>query len=161
MTYHDFTEKLNEGLEAEDAVEDWLRGRFPDATDITRVPIDVQKFMGDIWVWHGDSHISFEIKVDTAAERTGNAFIEYVSVDRTGAPGWALTSMADRILYIVGGKMYSFSPDEVRRKLPFWFRRFRSAKAVNKDYVGWGLLVPLVELRELCVSVLDSPLTTA
>lgn len=42
-----------------------------------------------------------EYKTDYMAHRTGNAFIETVSVDAASKPGWAYRSEADVLIYFV------------------------------------------------------------
>jgi hypothetical protein len=42
-----------------------------------------------------------QYKCDWKAGKTGNAFVETVSVDRQGKKGWAYTSQADRLIYYI------------------------------------------------------------
>ena len=48
--------------------------------------------------------LAVEYKTDHTAARTGNAFIETISVDSEQKAGWAFTSQADLLLYYVPGR---------------------------------------------------------
>jgi hypothetical protein len=71
---------------------------------------------------HLKSHQEFtvEYKTDSLASRTGNAFIETVSVDTEQKAGWAFTSQADMLLYYVPGKrvVYVLKMAAIRTRLP-------------------------------------------
>lgn len=92
---------------------------------------------------------SVEYKADFLAHRTGNAFVETVSVDTAGKPGWSTTSHASYLLYFVVEDLlvYMIPMDRLRALLPGWARSYRKARAVNDGYTTHGVLVPLVEFE--------------
>jgi hypothetical protein len=107
---------------------------------------------------HLTSHNDFtvEYKTDHTAARTGNAFIETVSVDTAGKAGWAFTSQADRLLYYVPGKgiVYVLKMTAVRARLPFWQQAYEIREVPNNGYHTHGLLVPLEELEKVAERLL-------
>ena len=97
-----------------------------------------------------------EYKTDSLASRTGNAFIETVSVDSGQKAGWAFTSQADRLLYYVPGKqiIYILKMATIRARLPFWLQTCEVREVPNNGYHTHGLLVPLEELERCAERVL-------
>lgn len=100
---------------------------------------------------HLKSHDDFtvEYKTDSAAARTGNAFIETISVDTEHKAGWAFTSQADVLLYYVPGKdtVYILKMAAIRARLPLWRQTCEVREVPNGGYHTHGLLVPLQELE--------------
>jgi hypothetical protein len=79
---------------------------------------------------------------------TGNIFLETISVDTAGKPGWVYTSRADYILYaaLLNGVILVFWPDELRAQmdsLKLKFREVATSKNQNDGYNTHGLIVPL------------------
>lgn len=103
---------------------------------------------------------AIEYKCDKTAAQTGNAFVETVSVDSAGKPGWALTCSADFIIYyIVGrGPAYVIRPKEIKRRVKRWGRQYPKRAIPNKKngqrYNTIGLLVPLFEFERIAYDVL-------
>lgn len=110
-----------------------------------------------------DRIFTVEYKTDHHAARTGNAFVETVSVERGGVvvkPGWVYTTAADRLIYYIPGAnwelAYILRPSRLRRALPAWQRIFSERVVANPDYVTRGLLVPLRAFEAVadhCVAV--------
>lgn len=97
--------------------------------------------------------ITVEYKTDYTAAQTGNAFIEMESGDRDG---WALTSEADFIAYIVPDKhVYVFRPATMRNHLNEWKEFCLSTSVQNQSYQAVGLLVPLPRLAGICETFLS------
>lgn len=98
---------------------------------------------------------SIQYKADKTAARTGNAFVETVSVDTTGAPGWAYSCEADFIVYyVVGvGPAYVVRPEDIRKRLAGWKRRFPERRIPNKGYHTVGILVPLRKFEEIAYAI--------
>jgi len=97
-----------------------------------------------------------EYKTDWTAAKTGNVFIELVSVDRQNQkPGWAYACRADWLLYWMPQCriLVSIQPASLRAALPGWRARFVQKKVSScwdvphTDqricYDTIGLLVPL------------------
>lgn len=149
MTTYLFDTQLTKGEEAERELD----ARYASAFVIMPVSRDGQRCGIDrIWTRHADGKaLRVEYKADFAAFRTGNAFVETVSVDTTGKGGWALTSQADLLAYYVvgGGLVYFIYMDKIRHTLPRWKMQYRLVSASNNGYKTWGLLVPLREFEAL------------
>ena len=98
---------------------------------------------------------TMEYKADDKAGRTGNAFIETVSVDVTGKPGWAVSSQADYLVYLVTRPMtvYLIGMKRLRAALPRWKMKYPTVKAQNDGYCTLGVLVPLDELEKIAILV--------
>lgn len=92
-----------------------------------------------------------EYKADALAGKTGNAFIETVSVDTAHKQGWIHTSQASVLVYLVTDPetIYWLPFGRLRLNLPRWERRYPVRKAQNDGYQTHGLLVPLHELEQL------------
>jgi hypothetical protein len=76
-----------------------------------------------------------------------------VSVDVAGKDGWAITSCADWLVYVLHPKEALFiRMTSVRSKLPEWMEKNRTGTAKNRGYNTVGVLVPVDELREIADS---------
>lgn len=97
-----------------------------------------------------------EYKADSTAARTGNAFVETVSVDTADKPGWAVSSAADWLFYLVPGAaevLYIIQMEKLRQRLPIWRRTCQERSIPNEGYHTLGLLVPLAEFEEIAYAV--------
>jgi hypothetical protein len=94
---------------------------------------------------------TIEYKADSKAGATGNAFIETTSVDTTSKAGWATSSQADILVYLVTEPqtIYCIALSKLRTKLERWQRKYREVAVRNKGYRTIGLLVPLHELEAI------------
>jgi hypothetical protein len=74
---------------------------------------------------HG-TQVAVEYKTDWTASRTGNAFVETVSVDQAGKSGWAYTSTATYLMsYIPGDNLlYILTFATLHQQLPRWLRTY-------------------------------------
>lgn len=98
---------------------------------------------------------TIEYKTDYAAANTGNAFMELISVDCRYVVGWAYSSCADYLLYLVpGAAIYVIKFSQLRLQLPFWTRRYEMRSVQNEGYRARGILVPLVDLEKLAQQVI-------
>jgi hypothetical protein len=97
-----------------------------------------------------------EYKTDALTARTGNVFIETVSSNKSGAPGWAVKTQADYVVYYVPGYKQALllKPEYLRSKIPYWLFEYRQRPVRNKGYMTFGIPVPWEVLRENC-QVLD------
>ena len=73
----------------------------------------------DRWFRTTTRRLAVEYKTDHTAARTGNAFVETVSVDTAHKPGWAYTSQADYLVYYIppDGLVYVLRFAVLRREL--------------------------------------------
>ena len=152
---HDFKEKLAQGLAAERAIADYLgRAGLDISIALHKGDAVEERANGDYVLTIGSVEYGVEMKYDVTAARTGNIFVETISVDRSGKPGWALTCGAALLLYYIPpgpksvGVMLVFSPAKLREALP-QICLYRSVPARNKGYSGWGHIVPGKDFIEL------------
>lgn len=95
--------------------------------------------------------IRIEYKCDERAGLTGNLFIETVSNDRTGRPGWAHSCRSDFLLYlVVPSTVLVFRPSCIRAALDGWALRYPTRAADNGGYRTLGVYVPIHEAAERC-----------
>lgn len=105
----------------------------------------------------GDRCLRVEYKTDYTARRTGNAFVETVSVDTQDKPGWAHTSTSDVLLYYIPGDelVYCIVLATLREQLPRWKREYPLRRVPNGSYHTHGLLVPLDEFEQCATQVIS------
>lgn len=137
-----FAAQLQSGQTHEQTLDGWVTQRFgeppaPVGMDLQRAGVDRQ--VGGQTV---------EYKADSQGHRTGNAFIETISVDRSGKAGWVWTTEADWVIYWLAGdgRGWLLRPDLLRDRVWDWTRRCSIKVSSNPSYHSYGLLVPLTEL---------------
>lgn len=152
---YDMRQQLQQGEAAERFIDSMFCEEFeirPASRDEQRQGIDrIYKRRKD------GRELKIEYKADKTAASTNNAFVETVSVDTAGKPGWAYSCQADYILYyIVGvGPLYVLRPRDIRDKLEEW-SKYPSRQISNGTYKTHGILVPLEEFEELAVRVFST-----
>jgi hypothetical protein len=121
----------------------------------------------DRWFTRNWKTFGVEFKTDFLTHRTGNAFVECVSVARDGAaprPGWVYSTAADLVVYYARGygEALLLTPDALRAALAGRWARYPERACQNPGYRSQGRLVPWVELRRLAKSSAKiSPLTSS
>lgn len=154
MTYN-FATKLHEGQKHEQFLDE-LSAQWYEIREASREEqrrgidrIFTEKATGLI--------VKVEYKADTTASRTGNAFVETISVDTANKPGWAYTSQADWLLYYLpqDGLIYLFELTTLRRHLPRWVKQFPARAIPNEGYKTHGILVPLDEFERYADKVVN------
>lgn len=148
-TYQLYTQlKQGEGYEAR--LDTFFREQ---GFRISAVNRDMQrKGIDRVFYRERDAEIfTVEYKADSLAGKTGNAFIETVSVDTAAKPGWAYSSQASVLVYLVTEPetIYWISMARLRRQLPRWEVTYPKRQAQNEGYQTHGLLVPLDELERI------------
>ncbi len=109
-----------------------------------------------VWFRERDGKLfTVEYKADSLAGSTGNAFIETVSVDTANKPGWAYSSEAAMLVYLVTQPqtIYCISMARLRKQLERWQAQYPTRQAQNDGYQTHGLLVPLDELERIAAAV--------
>lgn len=101
-----------------------------------------------------------EYKADEEAAKTGNIFVETVSVDTAHKLGWVITCQADFIfIYIPANKtVFVVSPDDMRERLSAWQSKYPirpSAAELNNGYRSYGILVPIAEIESASVKTIS------
>lgn len=156
MTY-DFNTQLAKGKKGEQILDD----KFSDRFIITQPNLSKEKKDGYDRVFvskvNSDVVLLIEYKTDFIAHKTGNAFIETVSMDAYNRDGWALTSKADYLFYFVVKDLllYIIKMKRVRELVPGWLKEYPTRKSVNNGYNTHGVLVPLYEFEEHSEMVLS------
>lgn len=148
MSHYSFQAQSQVGAEGEAALDRWF-SRFyllwPASADQERRGIDriaTHRLTGRL--------LTLQYKTDTKATRTGNAFVETLSVV-PHKPGWAVSCVADYLCYwVVGGALYICTPAAIRATLPDWRQVHPSRRVPNRGYETEGLLVPLPQLEAIC-----------
>ncbi len=95
---------------------------------------------------------TIEYKTDWTATRTGNAFIETISVDTEQIAGWAYTAEASWLAYYLpqGATVYLIAFSSLRIHLPRWQQCYPPAPPIpNRGYHTHGLLVPLSAVGQI------------
>lgn len=156
MKSYDMRQQLKQGESAERYIDSLFCDEFairPATRQQQRMGIDrvfTRRRDGREW--------KVEYKADKTAARTGNTFVETVSVDTRNKLGWAYTCQADFIMYyIVGrGPLYILRPRDIKGKIGNWQRRYPQRRIPNNGYHTVGVLVPLHEFERLAVQILST-----
>lgn len=104
--------------------------------------------LGDRHFRKGERALTIEYKSGLQTAYTGNLFLETISVDTQGKPGWVHTCRADFIFYAALGnqRILVFRPETLRQALPglkVLFRETKTSAGQNKGYNTHGVIVPL------------------
>jgi hypothetical protein len=158
MVSYEFDKQHELGKRYETLIDQY----FSEWYDITPASEDEQRLGIDRHYQHKALPRSFtvEYKTDFVAERTHNAFIETISVDRSNKLGWAYTAQAAYLFYYIVGDdiLYVMTFIKLRSQLARWVEKYRTAKTPNESYRGYntiGLIVPLDEFERHAVHTLS------
>ena len=152
---YDFDEQKAKGNAGEQFLDRWFGAEY----DIRPATRHGQRRGIDRVFSHRQTgrRLAVEYKTDYKAAQTGNAFVETVSVDTAGKPGWAHSSKADYLVYYVPGDglIYVLALETLRRQLPRWVRQYSLRSAQNEGYATHGVLVPLAEFERYAEAVIS------
>lgn len=152
---HSFTHKLKEGQRHEAFLDRYFSADFA----ITPAnPTEERSGIDRHFKRRRDGRcLTIQYKADSTAARTGNAFIETISVDRDNIPGWAYTCRADLLIYYIPpmGLAYVLEPAVIRDRVDAWQQTFKSKAIPNKGYNTIGVLVPLDEIERISKQVIN------
>lgn len=102
-----------------------------------------------------------EYKSDSTAARTGNLFLETISVDRDGAAGWLLKSQAQVLVYYLPpcGQAHVYFLPLLKARLRAFTAECPTRAVPNQTRNGTpyntiGLLIPIAAVAHACVRVL-------
>jgi len=154
MSVYGFDAQLAQGEQYERVLDAFFAGLGARISPVSRD--DQRRGIDRMWFDPVDGRTwTVEYKADSLAGRTGNAFIETVSVDSEQRPGWAYSSQAALLVYLVTEPqtIYVISMARLRRQLARWSAVYRTAQAANNGYNTHGLLVPLHELERIAAVV--------
>jgi hypothetical protein len=145
-----FTAQLDKG-QAHEAVLDKFYARQYVIQEVNR---DLQRMGIDRIFQHKRTalRLSVEYKADERAAKTGNVFVETVSVDTVDKKGWALTSLAQVLVYYVPptNTIYQVGMLKIKRALEAWKGLYQTRTIPNIGYNTIGLLVPLQVFEKHC-----------
>jgi hypothetical protein len=154
MAVYDFDNQMRQGDQAAEFLDTFFRGKGytirPATRDEQRAGID------RVFTSPKDGKVSLvEYKADSAAARTGNAFIETISVDAAGKMGWALTAKSDILVYFIPptGVIYVLQFKTLQFELPRWIREYPPRSARNNSYSTHGIIIPLTELDKSALRI--------
>jgi DNA-binding transcriptional ArsR family regulator len=121
---YQFAAQLAQGETYEEQIDAFFRAK---GAQISKVDRTTQR-RGIDRVWYDptdDRTWTVEYKADSLAGQTGNAFVEIISVDTEKRPGWAYSSQASLLIYLVTDPqtIYVISMARLRRCLPPLERR--------------------------------------
>jgi hypothetical protein len=156
VPYH-FTDQLDKGKQAESQLD----AHFSEWCDIVPATADEQRRGIDRWFTNRITGriASVEYKTDWRAARSGNAFIETVSVDTSHKAGWVYTCAADWLLYFCPGRngeqAYWVSLLVLRAALAQWVNQYPARTIPNDGYNTVGVLVPLAEMERIADQVVN------
>lgn len=141
------TEQYITGKEVEATLDDFFRGRGWQIIQTTKHQ-ERTLCKGDRKFIRRDKVYFVEYKSGIQTYYTGNVFLETVSVDTTGAPGWVYTCQANFILYaaLLNHKILVFRPPDLRDRIEGLKRIFptkKTGKGQNQGYDTYGVIVPL------------------
>lgn len=142
-----FHEQLSKGELAELTLDGWARERFGNEPVKATMP-DQRRGIDRHVAGPDGTAYTLEYKADSQGHRTGKAFIETISVDAKGKPGWLFSSEADFVVYWLAGdgRGWVLDPDTLRERAWDWTRRFPVKVSSNPTYHSYGVLVPHAEL---------------
>ena len=100
-------------------------------------------------------HCTVEVKSDSKASVTGNAFVETYS-SYPDKMGWAYTCQADYLFYYLPQDriIYVFKPRKIKESLSRW-QKYPTRRIPNESWETRGLLVPLHEFEKHASQVLS------
>lgn len=160
---YDFSGQLDKGESGEKALDNYYSQWYT----ITAVNMSGQKSGTDRLLTDKTTGMrtSVEYKTDDWTPRSGNVFIETVSVDTQNKPGWAYTSCAQWLIYYVPGfkKAYWITMLNVKHYLPYWIanvdkiKGYKKKRVPNNGYFTEGITVPLTDFVKCCGKVDDLP----
>jgi len=93
---------------------------------------------------------SVQYKGDDEAQKTENLFIEVISNDATGSPGWAIKCAADYLsIYVpVERYFYWFRTSWLKLIVPTWRTQFPIHQSANAGYNTHGICVPRIHVEQ-------------
>lgn len=154
MTVYNFATQLQRGEHYEAELDRFFSTWY----DIRKVDREQQRRGIDRIFTRKDNGVVYQIeyKSDLTASKTGNAFVETVSVDTANKPGWAHSSQADYLIYYLPKDLliYVIAFTELRKQLSRWCA-YRSRRIPNNGYHTVGLLVPLDEFEQIATQVIS------
>ncbi len=104
-----------------------------------------------------------EYKADATAARTGRMFLEIMSVDTADKPGWALTSLAQLLVYYVPLLDYAniYNMYSLKALLPALQQGYQIKRIPNNGYCTHEIAVPFHVLKPCLINPTPLRIETA
>jgi len=153
-TTYQFAAQLTAGETYEALIDAFFRAKGAQISKVDRAT--QRRGIDRVWYDPTDRRTwTVEYKADSLAGRTGNAFVETISVDTEQRAGWAYSSQARLLVYLVTDPqtIYVISMARLRRCLPRWSAVYPTRQAANNGYNTHGLLVPLHEFERIAGAI--------
>ena len=155
---------MGQQLAKGEAAEEYLDNHFSNRFEVVPATREQQRLGVDrIFIKSSTGkRYTIEYKTDWTASRTGNAFIETVSVDTMNVLGWVYTSQAEWLIYYVPGRqtIYITRMAALRERVEWWLEIYGPEKAIPNDgYFTRGIPVPLDAFAEQAVKIEKSKLS--
>lgn len=147
---YDFNGQLEKGEGFEDVLDRYFSKRYK----VEKVSMSAQKSGIDRVFTHPEKfRYSVEYKADEITHRTGNVFIETVSVDTHDKPGWGYSSCAQMLIYYPVGTntAYGIPMLTLKNLLVEWKKKYKERPVANNGYKTYGIPVPLGEFAAACI----------
>lgn len=152
--FYDFAESFNRGKRGEDILDTYFANRF----DIRAATMDQERIGIDrIFTNRLGRQLTVQYKTDRTAGRTGNMFIETVSVDYPPKAGWVFSCTADWLIYYVPGwaTAYVVRPAALKAIVRDWLDTYQCRAIRNQNYHTVGVLVPRHIFASVAERVID------
>ncbi len=150
---YDFAEQLDRGRYWEDVLDEYF-SRWYNIREATR---DEQRKGIDRWFHPGDADgpmTPVEYKADDKTSKTGNVFIETMSIVERNKVGWAWKSEADILCYLaIPDRLYIIPMKQVRFNIPIWRKLYGERNVKNTTWTSRGIPVPEGDFGGACLSV--------
>lgn len=159
MSWFTKSDQFTRGKNHENDLDRYFRGKGFTVTQTSYHEERELKIGDRLFEKDGQSYY-VEYKSDESASRTGNAFIETISVDTDNVPGWAYTCKADYIFYYLplDNRIYVYTPHNIQSCLTNWKKHYPTrptSKGQNKGYNTHGVLVPIKEFGKRAEKIIE------
>lgn len=140
---HGFAASFTAGKRGEHVLDRFFARRGIRVTPVSRT--EERRGIDRVFGLQDGRNVNIEYKTDEAAARTGNVFIETISVDSVPKHGWGFSCEADWIVIYIPGlsSAYVVRPQVIREHLYSWTSMFKVRAATNDGYHTYGVLVPV------------------
>lgn len=153
------SDQFKNGKDVERFLDEFFSGRF----EITQTSAHQERtlYLGDRIYKHRKTGRKYFVEYKSGIQTfyTGNVFLETVSVDSKGKPGWLYTCKAHYLLYatLLNGFILLFIPKLLREQVGQLKKRYPekpTSKGQNKGYNTHGLVVPLGDATKLASKII-------
>jgi len=152
---YSFAEQLERGVHWEGVLDEFFK-RWYNIREATR---EEQRKGIDRWFWYIDSEdmdnpFPVEYKADDMTRKTGNVFVETMSVVERNKVGWAWKSEAEILAYLaIPDRLYIAEMKNVREMIPRWRDWFGERPVKNDYWTTRGIPVPEGNFAQVCKTI--------